>query len=47
VTDTGHAFMEWWSEFDADAADEEQLTGVFAGGVYGGGIAALQKRFGG
>jgi hypothetical protein len=47
VTDTGQAFMEWWSEFDADAADEEQLNATFAGGVYGGGIAALKKLFGG
>jgi hypothetical protein len=47
VTDTGHSFVEWWSEFDADGADEENLTGVFANGVYGGGITALQKRFNG
>jgi Polyketide cyclase / dehydrase and lipid transport len=47
VTDTGRAFMEWWSEYDADAADEEQLTATFANGVYRGGIAGLQKRFGG
>ena len=47
VTDTGHAFVEWWAEFDAEAADEEELTATFADGVYGGGIAALQKRFNG
>jgi hypothetical protein len=46
VTDTGHAFVEWWSEYDSEAADEEQLDATFADGVYGGGIAALQKRFG-
>ncbi len=47
VTDAGHAFMEWWSEYDAENADEEQLNSTFADGVYGGGISALQKRFGG
>jgi hypothetical protein len=47
VTDTGQAFMEWWSEFDSEGADEEKLVGVFANGVYGGGIAALQKHFNG
>jgi len=46
VTDTGQAFVEWWSEYDAEAADEAKLDELFAGGVYGGGIAALQKRFG-
>jgi hypothetical protein len=45
VTDSGHAFVEWWSEYDSEAGDEEQLTKTFAGGVYGGGIAALRKRF--
>lgn len=47
VTDTGHAFVEWWADYDAEAADEAQLTETFARGVYGGGIAALQKHFGG
>ncbi|HYH31685.1 MAG TPA: SRPBCC family protein [Pseudonocardia sp.] len=47
VTASGEAFVEWWSEYDAEAADEDGLTETFAGGVYGGGIAALRKRFGG
>jgi hypothetical protein len=47
VTDTGHAFVEWWAEYDSEAADEAQLTELFAGGVFGAGLAALQQRFGG
>ncbi|RTL69484.1 MAG: SRPBCC family protein [Pseudonocardiaceae bacterium] len=47
VTDTGQAFVEWWAEFDADAADEAQLNETYARGVYGGGIKALQEHFGG
>jgi ribosome-associated toxin RatA of RatAB toxin-antitoxin module len=45
VTATGETFVEWWSEFDADEADEKRLTEFFAGGVYGSGIAALRYRF--
>lgn len=47
VTASGQAFVEWWAEYDADAAHEEQLDAAFAGGVFGGGIAALHERFGG
>lgn len=47
VTDTGQAFVEWWTEFDAEAADEAELTDLFGNGVFGAGLAALQKRFGG
>ena len=46
ITDSGQTFIEWWSEFDSEAADEDELTKTFAGGVYGGGIKALQERFG-
>jgi hypothetical protein len=45
VTASGQAFVEWWSEYDAEAADEEQLTELFAGAVYGEGIRALAERF--
>lgn len=45
VTDTGQAFGEWWSEYDAEAADESGLDEVFAGGVYAAGLAALRERF--
>jgi hypothetical protein len=45
VTDTGQAFVEWWSEYDADGSDESGLNDLFAAGVYGAGLAALQQRF--
>jgi hypothetical protein len=45
VTATGETFVEWWTEFDADEADEKRLVPFFADGVFGGGIAALQDRF--
>jgi hypothetical protein len=43
ITDTGESFVEWWSEYDADAAQEETLTRTFADDVYAGGIAGLRK----
>jgi uncharacterized protein YndB with AHSA1/START domain len=46
VTDTGHTFVEWWAEYDAEAADEARLTDFFAGAVFADGLAALKKRFG-
>ncbi len=46
VTATGQAFVEWWSWFDADAADEVQLASMFADIVYAAGITALGTRFG-
>jgi hypothetical protein len=45
VTASGEAFVEWWAEFDAEAADEERLTGFFADGVYATGIGALREQF--
>jgi len=45
VTASGEAFVEWWSEYDADGADEAGLTQTFADGIYGAGIAALRKNF--
>jgi hypothetical protein len=45
VTDTGQAFVEWWTDFDAEAADEPELVELFAGGVFGAGMASLQERF--
>jgi Polyketide cyclase / dehydrase and lipid transport len=44
ITDTGHAFVEWWGEFDAEGADEERLTELFRDGVYAAGIAGLQGQ---
>lgn len=46
VTDTGATFAEWWGVFNADASDEESMTGLLAQGVYRTGLEALQKRFG-
>ena len=45
VTDSGHAFAEWWAWFDSDAEDEAGLTKTFARGVYATGLAALRERF--
>lgn len=45
VTDTGAAFVEWWTDFDAEAADEPGLTRLFAACVFGAGLASLQERF--
>lgn len=41
VTATGETFVEWWSEYDADAGDEETLHKTFAQGVYATGIKGL------
>ena len=46
ITDSGQTFIEWWSDYDSEAADEDELTKTFAGGVYAGGIKALQEHFG-
>ena len=45
VTATGEAFVEWWAEFDAEAAEEQRLTDFFADTVYATGIGALRKSF--
>ncbi|GAA5156703.1 SRPBCC family protein [Pseudonocardia eucalypti] len=47
ITSTGQAFVEWWSHFDADAEHEAGLMDTYSNGVYGAGIAALVKHFGG
>ncbi|MHA6630866.1 SRPBCC family protein [Pseudonocardia sichuanensis] len=46
VTSSGEAFVEWWSEYDAEGADEAGLTQTFADAIYGGGITALGTHFG-
>ncbi|MBW0119128.1 SRPBCC family protein, partial [Pseudonocardia abyssalis] len=33
VTDTGQAFVEWWTDFDSEAADVPELVTLFADGV--------------
>lgn len=47
VTDSGQAFVEWWTEYDADSGDEAELSALFADGVFAVGISALRARFGG
>ncbi|MDQ4119796.1 MAG: SRPBCC family protein [Actinomycetota bacterium] len=46
LTMTGETFVEWWSEYDADAGAEQQLTEVFSKDIYEAAIRALQERFG-
>jgi hypothetical protein len=41
VTATGESFVEWWSDYDSEGADEAQLNTTFGQGVYAGGIAGL------
>lgn len=45
VTATGGAFVEWSSDFDADAKDEETVTKIFNKAVYAAGLDALGKHF--
>ncbi|WP_375482064.1 hypothetical protein [uncultured Jatrophihabitans sp.] len=44
VTDTGGTFVEWFSSFDVDAADEQAMTGLFGDTLYGTGLAALRQH---
>lgn len=46
VTATGESFVEWWCDYDADAADEADLNSTFSRGVFGAGVAALGDWFG-
>ncbi|KID28491.1 SRPBCC family protein [Prauserella rugosa] len=41
VTATGETFVEWWTEYDADASDEADLDKTFAKGVFATGIKGL------
>lgn len=41
VTATGDTFVEWWTEYDADASDEANLDKTFSQGVFAAGIAGL------
>lgn len=47
ITATGESFVEWWCDYDADAADEPQLDRTFAEGVFAAGIAALGRHMAG
>lgn len=41
VTDSGKSFVQWFADFDADAADEAELDQTFAQGVYAAGLNGL------
>lgn len=45
VTATGESFVEWWGQYDADAADEPTLDRDFRVGTYAAGVEALQRWF--
>lgn len=45
VTDTNTSFVEWWSVYDCEAADESGLDKTFARGVFGAGLAGLRRYF--
>lgn len=47
VTDSGRGFVEWWADYDCDAADEERLDKTFARDVFASGLAGLRQHFGG
>lgn len=44
VTDTGESFVEWWAEFDADAAAETDLVALFSNGVFADVIAGIRSH---
>ncbi|MGH3621444.1 MAG: SRPBCC family protein [Sciscionella sp.] len=45
ITTTGESFVEWWSDFESEAADEAELTTTFGDGVYATGIEGLRRHF--
>ncbi|POM22443.1 Polyketide cyclase / dehydrase and lipid transport [Actinomadura rubteroloni] len=45
VPGTGRALIEWSGTFTADPADERAMERTFSGGIYGGGLEALSRRF--
>ncbi|WP_243793496.1 SRPBCC family protein [Saccharopolyspora gloriosae] len=47
ITATGQSFVEWYSDYDTDAAEEEKLDQVFGGGVFGTGLKALGDHYAG
>ena len=47
ITATGQSFVEWWADYDAEAADEAELTATFADNVFAAGIAGLADHLGG
>lgn len=47
VTDSGKAFVEWWTTFDCEPEKIEEWVATFAGAVFKSGLDALKARFGG
>jgi hypothetical protein len=45
VSSAGETFAQWWAEYDAEGADEAELTAFFSGAVFADGLAALRQRF--
>jgi hypothetical protein len=45
VSNAGETFTQWWAEYDAEGADEAELTAFFSGAVFADGLAALRQRF--
>lgn len=41
VTDQNTTFVEWWADFDAEAADEANLVDTFTNGVFAAGLTGL------
>ncbi|GAB3997556.1 SRPBCC family protein [Nocardioides marmoraquaticus] len=44
---SGETFAEWWAEYDAEAADEDGLTRLFAAGVFAAGLRGLRHHLAG
>ncbi|RRO18377.1 SRPBCC family protein [Saccharopolyspora rhizosphaerae] len=47
VTESGHTFVEWFADFDADADVEAEMDGTFARGVYATGLKGLASHVSG
>ncbi len=45
ITADDTSFVEWYADYDADAADEAQLDKTFSRGVFGAGLKALRAHF--
>ena len=43
-SDSDVTFMEWFAEFDSEAADESDLMTLFGDGVFGAGMGALGEH---
>jgi len=46
ITLSKKAYIEWWSQFDCDEADEDKVITQVRDGVLIPGLKALEQRFG-